>query len=168
MEDAVSTNKSTMASVASASPSGYGFPRAESTDESEPWQYIDSSSGSVRILPSPASGSLNSWDVVGYPSQAELPLSAVSPLQLSSPEMEHAHAYSSSLPMAAGASMMPPTSVDGTFVTAMGGGLSEDQQFMGPPETMFSDQYDSESHALNERPGEGTNSVKIPLIYRHT
>lgn len=77
-----------MASVTSHTsphPSPYDF---ENTDD-ESWQYVDYSSGasapgSVGFLPSPASGSLNGYAIVGHAHAAHLtpPQASVSPLSL--------------------------------------------------------------------------------------
>ncbi|KAI1376745.1 hypothetical protein F4677DRAFT_72223 [Hypoxylon crocopeplum] len=72
-----------MASVASASPSsGHSFPHMESGDDSDSWQYVESNPASVGFMPSPASSSMHSWGIVGYPNQMQASPIAMSPLQL--------------------------------------------------------------------------------------
>lgn len=58
----------------------------DSTGDDEPWQYLDYSSGasapgSVGFLPSPASGSLNGYAIVGHP-RSTPPQASVSPSSL--------------------------------------------------------------------------------------
>jgi hypothetical protein len=122
-----------MASVASASPSGNSYQRAESTDDSDSWQYIDSNPASV-FFPSPVSGSLNSWGVVGYPNQVEQSPPAVSPLQL---DPDHQHVYSTSFQDSQDTSMMATTGIDNQFMATFAG----DQQFMPGQEFMFQDNF---------------------------
>jgi hypothetical protein len=80
-----------MASVASASPSGHSYQRAESTEDSESWQYVDSNPASSLFFPSPGGGSMASgsfngsgsgWVTTGYPNVERSPAAAVSPLHL--------------------------------------------------------------------------------------
>lgn len=122
-----------MASIASASPSGNSYQRAESTDDSDSWQYIDSNPASV-FFPSPVSGSLNSWGVVGYPNQVGQSPPAVSPLQL---DPDHQHAYSASFQESQDTSMMANTGIDNPFMASFPG----DQQFIPGQEFMFQDNF---------------------------
>jgi len=70
-----------MASVASASPSGQVFLRADSTDETDSWQYVENNTSPAEYIPSPSS-SFNGWGFVGYPNNrlGASPTSAMSPL----------------------------------------------------------------------------------------
>ncbi|KAI1173291.1 hypothetical protein F4777DRAFT_600761 [Nemania sp. FL0916] len=68
-----------MASVASASPSGQSFLRANSSDETDSWQYVDNTSSPAGYIPSPSS-SFNGWGMVGYPNHQGTSPAAMSPL----------------------------------------------------------------------------------------
>ncbi|KAI3336618.1 hypothetical protein HD806DRAFT_474266 [Xylariaceae sp. AK1471] len=68
-----------MASVASASPSGQRFLRADSTEDTDSWQYVETNSSPVGYIPSPSS-SFNGWGIVGYPNHLGASPTAMSPL----------------------------------------------------------------------------------------
>ena len=124
-----------MASAASASPSGSSFRRADSADDSDSWQYVDSNPASVGFFPSPASGSLGSWGLVGMPGQAEGSPSAVavSPLQL-----DDYQAYStSSYAEQADAAMLGIAGIDGQFMT----GFPGDMPLASGQDFVFDDQF---------------------------
>lgn len=124
-----------MASAASASPSRSSFKRADSADDSDSWQYVNSNPASVGFFPSPASGSLGSWGLVGMPNQAESSPSAVavSPLQL-----DDYQAYSSSsYAEQADAAMMDITSFDSQFMA----GLPSDMPLASGQDFVFDDQF---------------------------
>ncbi|GAB0135907.1 hypothetical protein EsDP_00004229 [Epichloe bromicola] len=75
-----------MASVTSHTSPHSSLYDFDSTGDDEPWQYLDYSSGasapgSVGFLPSPASGSLNGYAIVGHP-RSTPPQASVSPLSL--------------------------------------------------------------------------------------
>ncbi|KAK8138341.1 hypothetical protein PG984_001721 [Apiospora sp. TS-2023a] len=138
-----------MASVASASPSGSSFQQPDSADEAESWQYIESNPGSVAFFPSPASGSLNSWGLVGYPDQLEHSSpgpAAVSPLQLNDhhqqippqPHQQQQQAFSGSYTDQANASMLASAGMEGQFLAS----LPNDAQLAAAGQDfMFNDQY---------------------------
>ncbi|KAK8049840.1 hypothetical protein PG994_011570 [Apiospora phragmitis] len=143
-----------MASVASASPSGSSFQQPDSADESESWQYIESNPGSVAFFPSPASGSLNSWGLVGFPDQLENSSpgsAAVSPLQLNdhhqqSPQYQQQRqkqqVFSGSYTDQANASMIASAGMEGQFFAS----LASDPQLAAAAgqDFMFNDQYNPE------------------------
>ncbi|KAI0128954.1 hypothetical protein BJ170DRAFT_354866 [Xylariales sp. AK1849] len=125
-----------MASVASVSPSRRRFQRAESTEDTDSWQYIDSNPASV-FFPSPVSGSMHSWAIGGYPSSVERSPAAVSPLHLDSDQHS---AFSTSFPDQSNPSMMVTTGdeeIENHFMASFPG----DQQFISGQEFMYSDQY---------------------------
>ncbi|KAL7626173.1 hypothetical protein AAE478_002943 [Parahypoxylon ruwenzoriense] len=126
-----------MASVASASPSSrHSFPHLESGDDSDSWQYVDSSNpASVGFMPSPASSSLNSWGIVGYPNQNHIRNSpvAMSPLQLDHDQPRSAPP--TSYPdHTTEASMMASTGVESQLMPAY-----DDQQFLTGQDLLFND-----------------------------
>ncbi|KAI1451069.1 hypothetical protein F5Y02DRAFT_14316 [Annulohypoxylon stygium] len=123
-----------MASIASASPSSrHSFPM-ESGDDSDSWQYVESNPASVGFMPSPASSSMHSWGIVGYPNQMQASPVAMSPLQL-----DHDQARTmppTSYPdSTSGTSMMASAGVDGQLMPAF-----NDHQFITGQEMMFNDQ----------------------------
>lgn len=125
-----------MASIASASPSSHSFQGgAESGDDSESWQYLDSNAASVGFFPSPASGSLQSWGVVGYTNQLGQSPPAVSPLRLDIDQ----HGSSASLSDQPDLSMMIAPSFDGDFPS----GFSGEQVGLGGDPSLFNDQLNS-------------------------
>ncbi|KAI1115095.1 hypothetical protein F5Y14DRAFT_145388 [Nemania sp. NC0429] len=67
-----------MASVASASPSGQGFLYANSTEDTDSWQYVDTNSSPAGYAHSPGS-SLNGWGTIGYPNHLGPSPTAMSP-----------------------------------------------------------------------------------------
>jgi hypothetical protein len=76
-----------MASASSTSPFlDYAPLLGEATPEDDEWAFLDpsgsSNPGSIGILPSPASGSLASWGVIGTHGQARFSPPAPSPLYL--------------------------------------------------------------------------------------
>ncbi|RWA13865.1 hypothetical protein EKO27_g1278 [Xylaria grammica] len=68
-----------MASVVSASPSRQDFLRANSTEDSDSWQHVETNSSPAGYIPSPGS-SFNGWGIVGYPNQLGTSPSIMSPL----------------------------------------------------------------------------------------
>lgn len=68
-----------MASVASASPSGQGFLYANSTEDTDSWQYVETNSSPAGYVHSPSS-SFNGWGVIGYPNHLGTSPTAMSPL----------------------------------------------------------------------------------------
>ncbi|KAI0873360.1 hypothetical protein GGS24DRAFT_463778 [Hypoxylon argillaceum] len=69
-----------MASVASASPSGQGFFCANSTEDTDSWQYVETNSSPTGYIPSPSSSSFNGWGIIGYPNHLGASPTAMSPL----------------------------------------------------------------------------------------
>lgn len=132
-----------MASIASASPSSrHSFPM-ESGDDSDSWQYVESNPASVGFMPSPASSSMHSWGIVGYPNQMQASPVAMSPLQL-----DHDQARTmppTSYPdSTSGTSMMASAGVDGQLMPAF-----NDHQFITGQEMMFNDQLSGELYHHN-------------------
>jgi hypothetical protein len=124
---------SAAAAAASASPSGSSFKRADSADDSDSWQYINSNPASVGFFPSPASGSLGSWGLLGMPNPAEGSPSAVavSPLQLDDYQAYSAPSYADP----ADAAMLGLAGLDGgPFMAGLAGGRDYvfDDQFNPP------------------------------------
>ncbi|KAI1393804.1 uncharacterized protein F4822DRAFT_26106 [Hypoxylon trugodes] len=122
-----------MASVASASPSS-SFHHVESGDDSDSWQYVESNPASVGFMPSPASSSMNSWGIVGYPNQVQTSPVAMSPLQL-----DHDQARTSAPPTSypdhgTEASMMASAGVDSQLMPSF-----DDQQYMAGQELLFNE-----------------------------
>ncbi|KAI1757399.1 hypothetical protein F4782DRAFT_127963 [Xylaria castorea] len=68
-----------MASITSASPSGQGFFRANSTEDTDSWQYVETNSSPAGCIPSPSS-SFNGWGIVGYPNHLGTSPTVMSPL----------------------------------------------------------------------------------------
>ncbi|KAI0476942.1 hypothetical protein F4859DRAFT_68215 [Xylaria cf. heliscus] len=68
-----------MASVASASPTGQGFPRANSTEDTDSWQYVEINSSPSGYIPSPSS-SFSGWGIIGYPNPLGTSPTTLSPL----------------------------------------------------------------------------------------
>ncbi|OTB06781.1 hypothetical protein M426DRAFT_318491 [Hypoxylon sp. CI-4A] len=116
-----------MASVSSASPSSRHSFLMESGDDSDSWQYVESNPASVGFMPSPASSSMHSWGIVGYPNQMQASPVAMSPLQLDQDQAARAVAVpSTSYPEhAAHASMMASTGVENQLMPSF-----DDQQYM--------------------------------------
>ncbi|KAI0180088.1 hypothetical protein GGR52DRAFT_529667 [Hypoxylon sp. FL1284] len=122
-----------MASVASASPSSrHSFTHPESGDDSD-WQYVESNPASVRFMPSPASSSMNSWGIVGYPNQMQASPVAMSPLQLDHEASRGAPPTSFPDTAAADASIMAPTGVEGQQLMP----ALDEQQFLTAQDYMF-------------------------------
>ncbi|KAK8088798.1 hypothetical protein PG997_003759 [Apiospora hydei] len=118
----------------------------DSADESESWQYIESNPGSVAFFPSPASGSLNSWGLVGFPDQLENSSpgpAAVSPLQLNDhhgqQQQQQQQVFSGSYTDQANASMIASAGMEGQFLAS----LASDPQLAAAAgqDFMFNDQY---------------------------
>ncbi|KAI1212387.1 uncharacterized protein F4807DRAFT_472601 [Annulohypoxylon truncatum] len=123
-----------MASVASASPSSrHSFPM-ESGDDSDSWQYVESNPASVGFMPSPASSSMHSWGIVGYPNQMQASPVAMSPLQLDH-DQARAAPPTSYPDNAAGTSMMASAGVDGQLMPAF-----DEHQFITGQEMIFNEQ----------------------------
>ncbi|XXH05161.1 hypothetical protein Hte_011586 [Hypoxylon texense] len=124
-----------MASVASASPSSrHSFTHAESGDDSDSWQYVESNPASVGFMPSPASSSMNSWGIVGYTNQMRASPVAMSPLQLDHDASSRGAPPTSYPDTATDASIMASTSVEGQLMPT----LDEQQQFMAGQDYLFS------------------------------
>ncbi|KAI0887161.1 uncharacterized protein GGS22DRAFT_105568 [Annulohypoxylon maeteangense] len=123
-----------MASVASASPSSrHSFPM-ESGDDSDSWQYVESNPASVGFMPSPASSSMHSWGIVGYPNQMQASPVAMSPLQLDH-DQARAVPPTSYPDSAAGTSMMASAGMDGQLMPAF-----DEHQFIAGQEMIFNEQ----------------------------
>ncbi|KAI1505440.1 hypothetical protein F5X99DRAFT_367997 [Biscogniauxia marginata] len=124
-----------MASVASASPPlGHSFRRAESADDSDSsWQYVESNPPSVGFMPSPASSSMHSWGIVGYPGQLRASPAAMSPLLLDHDPQQYGPAPTS-YPDNAENPMMTSAGVDGLLMPAFDG-----QNFLNSQELLFTD-----------------------------
>ncbi|KAI1457200.1 hypothetical protein F4805DRAFT_198002 [Annulohypoxylon moriforme] len=123
-----------MASIASASPSSrHSFPM-ESGDDSDSWQYVESNPASVGFMPSPASSSMHSWGIVGYPNQMQASPVAMSPLQLDH-DQARAAPPTSYPDNAAGTSMMASVGVDSQLMPAF-----DEHQFMAGQEMIFNEQ----------------------------
>ncbi|KAF2964978.1 hypothetical protein GQX73_g8576 [Xylaria multiplex] len=67
-----------MASVASASPSRQDFLRANSTEDTDSWQYVETNSPPAGYIPSPGS-SFNGWGIIGYLGASPTMLSPLPP-----------------------------------------------------------------------------------------
>lgn len=128
-----------MASVASQGtsphPSPYDFDSTGDTDES--WQYIDYSSGasapgSVGFLPSPASGSLSGFAIVGHVSSS--PQVSVSPLSLV--DLDQAMF----LPAASSHLRHPGQLDSSTFATTAETSFAQNEAFMTPQQYLFAHQ----------------------------
>ncbi|KAI0458396.1 hypothetical protein F5B21DRAFT_460942 [Xylaria acuta] len=111
-----------MASVASTSPSGQGFLRADSTEDTDSWQYVETNSSPSGYIPSPSS-SFNGWGIIGYSNHLGTSPTAMSPLP---PPTSHPNQQS----------MVDATTADNgnQFLS-----LLDDQQFMANQELLFSD-----------------------------
>ncbi|KAI1771308.1 hypothetical protein F4818DRAFT_445330 [Hypoxylon cercidicola] len=121
-----------MASVASASPSSRHSFIQESGDDSDSWQYVESNPASVGFMPSPASSSMNSWGIVGYPNQMRASPVAMSPLQLDH-DVSRGAPPTSYPDNATDASLMASTGVEGQLMPAL-----DEQQFMTGQDYLFS------------------------------
>ncbi|KAI0025006.1 hypothetical protein F4780DRAFT_724040 [Xylariomycetidae sp. FL0641] len=126
-----------MASVTSASPpSVHGFNRSDSADDSDSWQYVESNpSSSVGFIPSPASSSMHSWAIVGYPAQVQPSPTAMSPLHLDH-EHSHGHPPPTSFPdqHADASSMMAGAGAENQLMSAY-----DEQQILGQQDFMFAE-----------------------------
>ncbi|KAI1143949.1 hypothetical protein F5Y05DRAFT_11726 [Hypoxylon sp. FL0543] len=122
-----------MASVASASPSSRHSFLMESGDDSDSWQYVESNPASVGFMPSPASSSMNSWGIVGYPNQMQASPVAMSPLQLDH-DQARAAPPTSYPDTTTGASMMASAGLEGQLIPAF-----DEQQFMAGQELVFNE-----------------------------
>lgn len=124
-----------MASVCSASPSGNSFHRGESDSE---WEQIESNpASSVGFLPSPSSGSMASWGMVGYPNQVQPSPPAVSPLNL---DADTQNSYAGSFPEQPDPSMMASTSIEEQYLASFDG-----QQLLANNGMFFQDQLNSKA-----------------------
>jgi hypothetical protein len=125
-----------MASVSSRgrSPhSPYDFDPTSDTDES--WQYIDYSSGgsnaaSIGFLPSPASGSLNEYAIVGHVAPSPPAVSPLSPLYLDQPAFPNTT-------FAEQAAAFTATSAPGTSDTHFMPNMQDGAAFLTPEEQDF-------------------------------
>ncbi|GKT73512.1 hypothetical protein ColTof4_05935 [Colletotrichum tofieldiae] len=125
-----------MTSVSSRGPtphSPYDVQSAADTDES--WQYLDYASypASVGFLPSPASGSLNGYAVVGHHAGSD-PAAGLSPLNLDLDPDQSAFS-SASFPDQAEAFATSAPSADGQFVAG-----GEESDFLTPQGYLFSEE----------------------------
>lgn len=131
-----------MASVTSQNtsphPSPFEIDSAGDTDES--WQYIDYSSGasatgSVGFLPSPASGSLSGFAIVGHPHMSTSPPQvSVSPLSMVDLDQ--------TVFLPAASSSMPRQSEQldsSTFVATSGVAFTQNDAFMTPQQYLFAE-----------------------------
>lgn len=130
-----------MASVSSASP--HSFTHMESGDESDSWQYVESNPASVGFMPSPASSSMNSWGIVGYPNQVQASPAAMSPLQL---DHDHSHgAPPTSYPnQTTTNSVMTSSGADSQLMPAF-----DEQSFMASQDIFFNEQLTGEFQREN-------------------
>lgn len=144
-----------MASITSRGPSPhpspYDFESPNDTDES--WQYVDYSSGasataSVGFLPSPASGSLNGFAIVGHLSTRSPQPAAVSPVPMG--EMDHSVFLPSATSYPAGSDDFPAA-----------GFVSPDESFMAPHQFLFTqpEEGDFSQAELNGRSKPKTQPV---------
>lgn len=131
-----------MASVCSASPSGNSFARGESDSE---WEQLESNpASSVGFLPSPSSGSMASWGMVGYPNQVQPSPPAASPLDLNAdtttaPQTGAGVGYAASFPeQHTDPSMMASTSIDEQYLASFDG-----QQLLASHGMFFQDQFNN-------------------------
>lgn len=146
-----------MASVASQNtsphPSPYDVDSSGDTDES--WQYIDYSSGasapgSVGFLPSPASGSLSGFAIVGHTHMSTSPPQvSVSPMSMVDLDQTvFLPAASSSLPQ------QTEHLDSSTFATTAGVDFAQSDAFMTPQQYLFpqTDAAEFTQQELNGRP----------------
>ncbi len=146
-----------MASVASQNtsphPSPYDVDSSGDTDES--WQYIDYSSGasapgSVGFLPSPASGSLSGFAIVGHTHMSTSPPQvSVSPMSMVDLDQTvFLPAASSSLPQ------QTEHLDSSTFATTTGVDFAQSDAFMTPQQYLFpqTDAAEFTQQELNGRP----------------
>ena len=128
-----------MASVCSASPSGNSFARGESDSE---WEQLESNpASSVGFLPSPSSGSMASWGMVGYPNQVQPSPPAASPLNLDTDTTTaQAGSYAASFPdrQHSDPSMMGSTGIDEQYLASFDG-----QQLLASHNMFFQDQFNN-------------------------
>ncbi|KAH9903639.1 hypothetical protein F4778DRAFT_734919 [Xylariomycetidae sp. FL2044] len=119
-----------MASIASASPSSrHSFPCAESADDSDSWQYVESNPPSVGFIHSPTSSSMNSWGVVGYPQHLQASPASMPDQHLDHEHHQHVHLPPVPYPDHTNPSMMTSTGpADATMMTSF-----DDQSFMDHP-----------------------------------
>lgn len=123
-----------MASVCSTSPSGQGFPRGESDSD---WEQIESNqASSVGFYPSPSSGSLGSWGMVGYSNQVQPSPPAASPLNL---DTDVHHGYLTSFPDRQDSSSLVSTGMDEQYLASFDG-----QQLLASHGMFLQDQFTSE------------------------
>ncbi|KAI2618638.1 hypothetical protein GGS26DRAFT_345042 [Hypomontagnella submonticulosa] len=135
-----------MASVASASPSSrHSFPLMDSGDDSDSWQYVESNPASVGFMPSPASSSMNSWGIVGYPNQVQPSPNAMSPLQLDHDQSRAAAPATSFSDHATEASMIASAGVESQLLPS----FDEQQQYMADQELMLNEPFTGESQRGN-------------------
>jgi hypothetical protein len=132
-----------MASVASASPSGQGFLRADTAEDTESWQYVETTSSPAGYLPSPSS-SYNGWGIIGYPNHLGASPAAMSPLPLD---------HDNQLGYPAPTSYPNPQSTANTMTAGDRPMLSflDNQQFGANHELLFPDLLDSTFAILPEK-----------------
>ncbi|PNY23656.1 Uncharacterized protein TCAP_06406 [Tolypocladium capitatum] len=127
--------------------SPYDFDSTGDTDES--WQYIDystgdSAPGSVGFLPSPASGSLSGFAVVGHVSSPQV---SVSPL--STADLDQAVF----LPAGSSHPRHPEQLDSSTFAPTGEASFAQNEAFMSPHEYLFAHQdFDLASYMANFQP----------------
>ena len=131
-----------MASIASSGHSplnGYDPLLGDSTGDDESWAFIDpsgsSNSGSIGFFPSPASGSLASYNVVNHQNQMQPSPPAPSPLYL---DMEQAASFSMQYPDQA-SSLNVSGAPDSGFLTSADG-TDFNGQFTLPQDFVFDEQ----------------------------
>lgn len=127
-----------MASVSSRGPtphSPYDFESGAETDES--WQYLDYSyaPSSVGFLPSPASGSLNGYAVVGNVAGSDP--ASLSPLNLD--HLDQGAFSAAAFPDQSEAFTAPTSSADGQFNAG-----AQDPDILTPQGYLFSQQLSGE------------------------
>ncbi|KAI8626799.1 hypothetical protein F5Y19DRAFT_189965 [Xylariaceae sp. FL1651] len=121
-----------MASVASASPSGQSFLHADSTEDTDSWQYVETNSPPAGFIPSPASSSFNGWGIIGYPNQMGTSPTAMSPLPLDL-DFQFGRPPPTSYPNQQNTSTTAASDVESQLLSAL-----DDQQFAANQELLFS------------------------------
>lgn len=122
-----------MASVSSRGPTPHSpYDQQSAADTEESWQYLDYASypASVGFLPSPASGSLNGFAVVGHHAGSDP--AGLSPLNL---DLDQPAFSASSFPDQAEAFAAPAPSVDSQFVPS-----GQESNFLTPQGFLFAEE----------------------------
>ncbi|KAI0911886.1 hypothetical protein F4823DRAFT_560459 [Ustulina deusta] len=122
-----------MASVASTPPSRHDFLRANSAEDTDSWQYVESNSSPSGYIPSPGS-SFNGWGIIGYPNHLGASPTIMSPLP---PPTSHPN---------------PQSSVDITAEDSENqfSSLLDSQQFIDSHELLFPDLLDLNTYQFQQ------------------